>query len=193
MTRSSERDANQPPKNLEAERAALGSVLLDNDAWSTVAGILRVEDFYDDAHQAIYQTMMAMSLLGRSIDAINLAEDLIRRNIFERVGGDEKLSEIVHGVPHAGNARYYALIVREHSIARQLDDFAVVIRRDIRSGKYTAKDLINSIGRRLHEIETREAILPYPFDSHEELMREQSALLREIRDMLGRAAAGAPY
>lgn len=111
-----------PPQNLEAEKGVLGSVLLDNDVLHEVVAMLSVDDFYRDTHQTIYQAIRDLYDQGKGIDAVTLADELTRRDQFEKIGGDEALREIVNSVPHAANARYYAAIVRERSISRQLID-----------------------------------------------------------------------
>ena len=58
---------------------------------------------------------------ARRSTPITLADELIRRDQFEQIGGDETLAEIVDSVPHAANGKYYAEIVREKSISRAAD------------------------------------------------------------------------
>jgi replicative DNA helicase len=141
-----------PPQNLEAERSVLGSVLLDNDVLHEIVPMLGVSDFYRDVHQTIYQAIRDLYDEGKGIDAITLADELIRRDQFEKIGGDEALREIVDSVPHAANARYYAGIVREKSIGRQLIDGATEIIRDGYSNQYTAQELLESAERKVFAI-----------------------------------------
>jgi replicative DNA helicase len=141
-----------PPQNLEAERSVLGSVLLDNDVLHEIVPMLSVSDFYRDVHQTIYQAIRDLYDLGKGIDAITLADELIRRDQFDKIGGDETLTEIVGSVPHAANARYYAAIVRERAISRQLIDSATEIIRDGYSNQYTAQELLESAERKVFAI-----------------------------------------
>ncbi len=90
--------------------------------------------------------------LGKGVDAVTLAEELIRRDQFQKIGGDETLREIVDFVPHAANAKYYAGIVRERSISRQLIDAATEIIRDGYSNQFTAQDLVESAERKIFSI-----------------------------------------
>ncbi len=141
-----------PPQNLEAERSVLGSVLLDNDVLHEIVPMLAVSDFYRDVHQTIYQAIRDLYDLGKGIDAVTLADELTRRDQFEKVGGDETLTEIVNSVPHAANAKYYAGIVREKAIGRQLIDSATEIIRDGYSNQYTAQELLESAERKVFAI-----------------------------------------
>jgi replicative DNA helicase len=141
-----------PPQNLEAERSVLGSILLDNDVLHEIIPILGVADFYRDAHQILYQAIRDLYDEGRAIDAVILADELIRRDQFQKIGGDETLKEVVESVPHAANAKYYAGIVREKSIARQLIDGATQILRDGYSHQYTAQELLEAAERTIYQI-----------------------------------------
>ncbi len=141
-----------PPQNLEAERSVLGSILWDNDVLHDIVPTLTVSDFYRDIHQVIYQTIREMYDQGMAIDAITLADELLRRDQFEKIGGDETLREITDSVPHSANARYYAGIVRERAITRQLIDSATEIIRDGYSNQYTAQQLLEAAERKVFAI-----------------------------------------
>jgi replicative DNA helicase len=103
-------------------------------------------------HQTIYQAIRDLYDQGKGIDAITLADELIRRDQYDKIGGDETMTEIVDSVPHAANARYYAGIVRERAISRQLIDSATEIIRDGYSNQYTAQELLESAERKVFAI-----------------------------------------
>src|SRR6185437_8161498 len=98
----------------------LGAILLDNDVLHDVISILTVEDFYRDAHQAVYRAIRDMYDEGKAVDAVTLADELVLRGQYQKIGGDDLLGEIANSVPHAANARYHADIVRQKSVSRQL-------------------------------------------------------------------------
>jgi replicative DNA helicase len=141
-----------PPQNLEAERGVLGGILLDNDVLHDIVPILSVEDFYRDAHQIIYRAIRDLYDLGRAVDAITLADELVRRDEYKKIGGEEMLLEIANSVPHAANARYHAEIVRQKSIARQLIQSATEIIKDGYSNLYTAQQLLETAEQKIFNI-----------------------------------------
>jgi len=141
-----------PPQNLEAEQGVLGSILQQNDVLHEVVPILAVEDFYRDTHQTIYRVIRDLYDLGRAVDGITLADELTRLGQFEAIGGAEALADIQNSVPHAANARYYAEIVRQKSIARQLIESANEILRDGYSNNFTAEQLLESAEKRIFHI-----------------------------------------
>jgi replicative DNA helicase len=141
-----------PPQNIEAEQGVLGSILLDNEVLHEVVPLLKVEDFYRDAHQVIYRAIRDLYDLGKAIDAITLVEELTRRSEFQAIGGDETLAQILGSVPHSANAKYYAQIVRQKSISRELIESANEILRDGYSNNFTAEQLLEHAERRIFKI-----------------------------------------
>jgi replicative DNA helicase len=142
-----------PPQNLDAERGVLGSILLMNEAIDEVGESLKAEHFYSDAHQKIYAAIQRLYENGvRGIDAITLAEELIRRGDFESVGGAAYLADVLEAVPHAAHVRYYSNIVREKWMQRSL----IYACTDILSECYDATEdvegLLQSAERRVFSI-----------------------------------------
>jgi replicative DNA helicase len=141
-----------PPQHLEAERGVLGSILLDNEVMHDIVVFLRAEDFYRDAHQVIYAAIRELYDKAKGIDAVTLAEELKLRGLFDQVGGDDTLTEIVTSVPHAANGKYYAEIVKEKATSRQLIESATEIIRDGYSNQFTAQELLEGAERKIFGI-----------------------------------------
>jgi len=141
-----------PPQNLEAERSVLGSILLDNEVLHDVVTFLRVQDFYRDAHQVIYAAIRDMYDRSKGIDVVTLSAELDQRGQLKDVGGDDTLEQIVTSVPHAANAKYYAELVKEKSVNRQLIENATEIIRDGYSNQFTADELLESAERKIFNI-----------------------------------------
>jgi replicative DNA helicase len=110
----------QPPCNLEAERAVLGSILLKPDVCDDVVLLVRADDFYDEAHQKLFAHMLALHEEGRRVDLTLLVDRLKTSGDLEAIGGYAALAEIGNSVPTAANAQYYAGIVRDKSTYRAL-------------------------------------------------------------------------
>jgi replicative DNA helicase len=110
----------EAPFNLEAETGVLGSIMLRPDVCDEIVSILRVEDFYDEAHQRLFGHLMEMHNAGKKIDMVLLREQLISKGDFDFIGGAAGLARIFTSVPHAAHATYYANIVRNKSTARNL-------------------------------------------------------------------------
>src|SRR5690349_12045077 len=71
---------NVPPHDLEAERAVLGGVLLDNTAIATVEALTTAGDFYHPAHAVIFESIQSLSVRREPVDVVTLAAELRARD-----------------------------------------------------------------------------------------------------------------
>ena len=113
------------PQDVEAEQAVLGSILLATDPKDLLADIMTIlepSDFYRTAHRLIYSAILALDETQRAIDILTITDELDKDNQVENVGGMAYLTELASSVPVAGNALYYARIVRERSVRRNMID-----------------------------------------------------------------------
>ena len=109
-----------PPHAEDAEKALLGAILVDDKALPLVQDVASAEDFYVEAHRAIFETMVELSGRGVTIDAVTLAEALKQRGQFDRVGGAAYLDQLIDVVPISAHVEEHAMIVREKAIVRRL-------------------------------------------------------------------------
>ncbi|SEF15064.1 primary replicative DNA helicase [Jiangella alba] len=109
-----------PPQDVAAEQSVLGGMLLSKDAIADVVEIIRGNDFYRPAHEAVYEAVIDLYGRGEPADAVTVAAQLQKRGELGRVGGAPYLHTLVSSVPSAANAGFYAEIVRERAILRRL-------------------------------------------------------------------------
>lgn len=109
-----------PPQNLDAEKAVIGSLLIDPLMSDEIVLMLRPDDFYSDANRKLFTHIVAMHDSGSRIDMTLLVERLRREGDFEGVGGAAYLGEVAQSVPVAAHAPYYAAIVRDKATLREL-------------------------------------------------------------------------
>ena len=108
------------PHNLEAEKAVLGAVLIDNEQFNRAAELIDSPDFYRHAHQQIFDKMVSLSDRDEVIDLVTLKEELNRAGNLNEVGGPAYIASLVDGVPKSTNVEYYAKIVKEKATLRSL-------------------------------------------------------------------------
>ena len=108
------------PHSVESEQSILGSILLDKDAIITVSETIRPSDFYKEAHKIIYESMLKLSNKNEPIDLITLTEELKKQGHLDNVGGISYITSLSTIVPTTSNVKYYADIVKEKSVLRQL-------------------------------------------------------------------------
>jgi replicative DNA helicase len=131
-----------PPHSLQAEKAVLGGLMLDNEAWDKIADQVAEHDFYRREHQLIYSAVGRLADADRPFDVVTLSEELERIESLNDVGGLAYLGMLANETPSAANIQAYAAIVREQSVVRQL----------IRVGNEIAEAGYRPSGRKVHEL-----------------------------------------
>lgn len=104
----------------EAEKAVIGSMLENNKVIPGCFTILGENAFLRVPHQIIFDAIGELTRKGDAVDAITVGGLLERKGELNRIGGAVYLYDIVHLTPTAENAEYYAKIVRDKQILRQL-------------------------------------------------------------------------
>jgi replicative DNA helicase len=141
-----------PPQNLDAERGVLGSVLLDPNTCDDVALIVRPEDFYADAHEKLFAHMLAMHDAGGRIDTTLLVERLNQGGDLEAIGGEAYLAEILQAVPVAAHAAYYARIVRDKAMLRDLIHASTEVLRDAYDATTDPREIVGQAEERIFAV-----------------------------------------
>jgi replicative DNA helicase len=141
-----------PPQSREAERSVLGSMLRDNGVIGDVLQIIRADNFYLDAHQKIFQAIVSLYDRGHPVDLVMLAELLKDQKQIEDIGNYGYLAELWDAAPTAANAEYYARIVRDKAIVRNLIHASTEILRDSYDGVAPADELLEGAERKILDI-----------------------------------------
>lgn len=142
-----------PPHNREAEQSVLGSMLRDNSCIDNVLQQLRQDDFYVDAHQKLFETIVAVySNGGRAVDLVILFEQLALRQWVDDIGGQRYLAEIWDAAPTAANVEYYAQIVRDKALVRNLIRAGHEMLADAYRQTMPADELVQAAERKILEI-----------------------------------------
>jgi len=109
-----------PPHQNEAEQSVLGGILQDNDTLSAALEILQGDEFYREAHRAIFRAVLELFERNEPVDLVTVADLLAERNALEKAGGPVYLASLVDSVPTATNVGAYARIVHGKAVLRRL-------------------------------------------------------------------------
>jgi len=130
----------------------LGSMMLDKNAVDLVVQILQGHHFYRPAHQLLFQAILEMRQQAKAIDPVTLKEELVRRRLFEQIGGQQYLVQLLEGVPSSANAEYYATIVRDKALLRELIETSTDIIREAYDSHDEASAVVDRAEHRVFEI-----------------------------------------
>jgi replicative DNA helicase len=140
------------PQSPDAERAVLGSILLNNHAFYRVIGIVDTEDFFKDAHRTIFSAMRLLAEQSRSIDILTVKEELAKHAQLEQIGGYAYVSSLVDGIPDIANVERYAKIVKEKSMLRRLIVMGNSVMRAALDAPSEPGDVLSLAEKTIYEI-----------------------------------------
>lgn len=140
------------PRDITAERAVLGAMLVDPQVISDVSQALKPEDFYVPRHEVICRAIIETYDKLADADPISVHEALSRAGLVDEAGGREALLDIAGCVVSGSSAIYHAEIVREKSIQRAVLDVCSDVSKLALENRADARELLDEAERRIFEI-----------------------------------------
>ena len=140
------------PQSTDAERAVLGSILINNNAFYRILGTIDTPDFFKDSHRTIFGAMRMLAEQSREIDLLTLKDELARRAVLDQVGGSGYISSLVDGIPDVANVERYAKIVKEKSTLRRLIVMGNSVMRAALDAPSESGEVLNIAEKSLYEI-----------------------------------------
>jgi hypothetical protein len=131
------------PANVDAERSALAAALLDSDALKLIVERLRSEDFFLAQHRRIFAGIIRLRDAGVGVDLVTVVDDLERNGGLEAAGGAAYVSQLGDSQPVIGHTEYYARIVKEKSVLRNLAFSAAAIQEQALAGNGDAATILS--------------------------------------------------
>lgn len=108
------------PFSVEAERAVLGALLLNDERANAVLEVLKPHDFYTPSHGHIFTAMTMLVARQQRIDTISVHDELAKMNVLEAIGGMVYLLSLQEDIPAVGLVEQHARIIREKAVLREL-------------------------------------------------------------------------
>lgn len=144
-----------PPHAIDAEMATIGSMCLNREAVELVLPIIGREQsdrFYRADHRLVFEALVDLYDQGEPIDLVVVHNELKRRDQLEEIGGDEYLVRLAESVPSWVNAEYYARIVRDKGMLRDLIRATGQIAQEAYNDEDDARLLLDRAEQRLFEV-----------------------------------------
>ena len=123
-----------PPKNLEAEQALLGAILVNNEAIHRVANFLEPEHFILPVHGRIYSAVMQMVGRRETANPVTLKPFFENDEALTEAGGGQYLARLAGSAATVINAGHYGRAIHDLHVRRALIAFA----EDVRDAAYDA-------------------------------------------------------
>ena len=116
-----------PPQAQELEDSVLGALMIEKDAYGTVADLLRPEVFYKDQNRLVYEAIRELAGKDQPIDMLSVGEKMRSLGTLEKAGGAVYLADLTRRVASTAHLRYHAEIIAKKATARDVIALAAQI------------------------------------------------------------------
>ena len=140
------------PQAPEVEKAVLGALMIDKDAYLEVCDKLRPESFYEPRNQMVYEAIQKLSMDENPVDMLTVVDMLGKMGKLEDVGGPAYVADLSSRVATSANLEYHANIVAEKYLSRQMISYVSVIGKKTYDESYDIKDVVQEAESTLFEL-----------------------------------------
>lgn len=140
------------PQAPELERAVLGAIMIESDAYARVSEILKPESFYEIRNQKVYQAIQTLAFHEDPIDMLTVTEQLRQTGELEEVGGPLYISQLAGSLTSSAHIEYHAKIIAQKSLARQLITFSSEVQNNAFDETNDVNDLMQKAEAELFKI-----------------------------------------
>lgn len=129
------------PHSDEAERAVIGSMLMDADAIVTASEMITSDDFYQRQYGILFDVMTELYGEDKPVDLVTLQERLKNKDVPPELTSVEFISGILNDVPTSANIKHYAETVAEKALLRR----TIRANEEIANTCYLGKEPVEQI------------------------------------------------
>jgi len=142
-----------PPHDDELEKAALGSLLADNEAISAAVQFhLTFNDFYSRANSRICEAIMSLDSKGLRPDIQTVVQELKLMGKLDEAGGASYVSSLTTVIPSSANIEYYAQMVKNYSVKRSLLSVASEIGVEVYDESKEAVEILEDVQSKIFKL-----------------------------------------
>ena len=130
------------PQAPEVEKAVLGALMIDKDAYMEVCNLLVPESFYEPRNQMVYEAIQQLSREESPVDVLTVTDMLGKMGKLEEVGGPGYIMDLSSRVATSANIEYHANVVAEKFLSRQMIEYVNVIGKKSFDETYDIRDVV---------------------------------------------------
>ena len=144
-----------PPQAQELEDSVLGALMIEKEAFGTVAALLRPEVFYKDQNRLVFEAIRELAVNDQPIDILSVGEKLKSKGTLEKAGGAVYLADLTRRVASTAHLHYHAEIIAKKATARDLISMAAQIEEKAFDETQDIDDLMQEAEAGIFEITQR--------------------------------------
>ena len=140
------------PHSDEAERAVIGSMLMDQDAIVTASEMISGDDFYQRQYGILFDVMVELYREDKPVDLVTLQERLKNKDVPPELTSIEFISGIINDVPTSANIKHYAGAVSEKALLRRMIKATENIANTCYLGKESVDTIMESTEKQIFDL-----------------------------------------
>ncbi|MCR5769019.1 MAG: replicative DNA helicase [Lachnospiraceae bacterium] len=142
----------EKPRDYNAERSVLGSMLMAREAVMTASEKLTPDDFYDETNRVIFSAIISVFNDHKNVDLITVLNKLREMGVPEEVCRLEHLSNMIRSVPSSANVSEHCDIVAEKSVLRRLIKASEEIEKESYRDQSSLDIILEESEKRIYDI-----------------------------------------
>lgn len=127
-------------------------MLMDPQVARRGLDLLNADDFFRHSHRLIYVSMARVAEEALGIDFITIRHDLTEHGELDAVGGPSYITGLTEGVGKTTNIEYYAEIIKELRIRRQIAQYGAKVQASALGGGMPSRAVLDEADRMLNEL-----------------------------------------
>ena len=141
------------PRAIEFERAIIGSLLLEKEAFATARGIISADMFYTKEHEIIYRAIESLIDNNKPVDLITVSDHLRKSGELETVGGILFLTNFTQSVVSSAHLEYHCRIVAQKYVSKQAIEYMSEAVSACFNETADIDDVLSDIGAKIEKLQ----------------------------------------
>lgn len=142
-----------PPQAIELERGILGQLLIEKDAYESVAMLLSQEVFYNEAHGKIFDAICTLHQRNVGIDLLTVSNELKKRKQLDEIGGAHYLASLTNAMASTLHIETHCRILAEKYLYRKIIKSSQELMKLSYDQVIDVGDVINKMKKEIDSIE----------------------------------------
>ncbi|WP_051904374.1 replicative DNA helicase [Hippea jasoniae] len=166
------------PQAIEAERALLCSLFLDNSKISECMEIIDENDFFDEKNGEIFSILKQLYAEGIPFDFVTVSNAIKEKGLSDKIS-PAYLTGLIEFLPAPANIIHYATIIKKKSTLRQLISMSTEVASICYDEPEDLEEVFNIAEKRLFEIVSNRSTR---YRTSEDLVEETLDYLAKLKN-----------
>jgi replicative DNA helicase len=174
----------QPPSDIDAEKALLGSILLNSQILQDVGDKLKAEFFYEPRNSVVFSAMVELWSTNKPVDIISVLNYLKNNTVLNKVSiqgiDKEYLLDLISKTSLSRSHYHTSDLIKDKFILRTMISVGDDIKNDAYLQKETSGEILDKAQKQLFEI--AQDNIEKSFVSITDVLKDTFARISDLHD-----------